>query len=77
LQSLRQLVVKEDAESAIRDVEIEDWPNVAFRRHPPVFARPREHRVLPPLPARFLALYKFNKVIVKSTPRCGWTGIRN
>jgi hexosaminidase len=65
MQSLRQLVVKENAQVGIRSVEIEDWPHVAFRGIRLYLPGHENIAFCRRFLRDFMALYKFNKVIVE------------
>jgi hypothetical protein len=65
LQSLRQLAQKEGNQTAIRNVEIEDWPHVAFRGIRLYLPGHENIAFFRRFLRDFMALYKFNKVIME------------
>jgi len=65
LQSLRQLIGKQGAHAVIRGSEIEDWPHLPFRAIRLYLPGHENIAFFKRFLRDFMALYKFNKVIVE------------
>ena len=77
LQSLRQLIQKDGPHTSIRGVQVEDWPHVPFRAIRLYLPGHENIAFFKRFLRDFMALYKFNRVIMEVNARCASTSTRN